>query len=122
MIALYAKDQIPNSCHFDSKIWVYKQKMVLSRKYFEGRLAFYVFVDTDLFSIHDLNDMIRKLGELSVYVEHGQTRVHTYFMSPTKVVIQQMDDDPSPELIRIRLKKKEVGSCSKKLDMNVLPK
>ena len=57
-----------------------------------------------------------------MYVEHGQTRVHTYFMSPTKVVIQQMDDDPSPELIRIRLKKKEVGSCSKKLDMNVLPK
>ncbi|CAI9286624.1 unnamed protein product [Lactuca saligna] len=39
----------------------------------------------------------------------------------TKAVIQQLDDDPSPELIRIWPKKKEVGSCCKKLDMNVLP-
>ena len=32
------------------------------RKYVEGRLAFYDFVDTDLFSVHDLNDMIREIG------------------------------------------------------------
>nr|KAJ0205202.1 hypothetical protein LSAT_V11C500260010 [Lactuca sativa] len=56
---------------------------------------------------------------INVYVEHGSTRLHTYFMSPSKVVIKQLDDDPSPELNRIRPKKKGIGSCSKKLDMNV---
>nr|KAJ0203901.1 hypothetical protein LSAT_V11C500237260 [Lactuca sativa] len=96
------------------------------RKYVEGRLAFYDFVDTDLFSVHDLNDMIREIGYsvddtivINVYVEHGSTRLHTYFMSPSKVVIEQLDNDPSPELNRIRPKKKGIGSCSKKLDMNV---
>ncbi|CAI9264874.1 unnamed protein product [Lactuca saligna] len=56
---------------------------------------------------------------INVYVEHGSTRLHTYFMSPIKVVIEQLDDDPSPELNRIRPKKKGIVSCSKKLDMNV---
>ncbi|CAI9297114.1 unnamed protein product [Lactuca saligna] len=56
---------------------------------------------------------------INVYVEHGSTRLHTYFMSPSKDVIEQLDDDPSPELNRIRPKKKGIGSCSKKLDMNV---
>ncbi|CAI9269823.1 unnamed protein product [Lactuca saligna] len=32
-------------------------------------------------------------------------------MSPTKVVIEQLDDEPSLELNRIRPKKKETGSC-----------
>ncbi|CAI9269081.1 unnamed protein product [Lactuca saligna] len=131
------------------------------RKYIEGRLSFFDFVDTDLFSVHDLNDMIREIGYskddtmyyhyripnldldfrlkalgndqdvismaqyvpqngvINVYVEHGSTRLHTYFMSPSKAVIEQLDGDPSPELNRIRPNKKEIGSCSKKLDMNV---
>ncbi|CAI9295846.1 unnamed protein product [Lactuca saligna] len=89
------------------------------RKYVEGRLAFYDFVDTDLFLVHDLNDMIREIRVINVYVEHGSTRLHTYFMSPSKVVIEQLDDDPSPQLNRIRPKKKGIGSYSKKLDMNV---
>ncbi|CAI9303756.1 unnamed protein product [Lactuca saligna] len=131
------------------------------RKYVEERLAFFDFVDTDLFSVHDLNDMIREIGYsaddtmyyhyripnldldfglkalgndqdvismaqyipqnrvINVYVEHGSTRLHTYFMSPSKVVIKQLDDDPSPELNRIRPKNKGIGSCRKKLDMNV---
>nr|KAJ0190361.1 hypothetical protein LSAT_V11C800434420 [Lactuca sativa] len=130
------------------------------RKYAEGRLAFFDFVDTDLFSVHDLNDMILEIGYskddimyynyripnldldfglkalgndqdiifmaqyvpqnrvIIVYVEHGSTRLHTYFMSPSKVVIEQLDDDPSPELNKIRPKKKGIGSCSKKLNMN----
>nr|KAJ0185090.1 hypothetical protein LSAT_V11C900461820 [Lactuca sativa] len=131
------------------------------RKYVKGRLAFFDFVDTDLFSVYDLNDMIREIGYsaddtmyyhyripnldldcglktlgndqdvlsmaqyvpqnrvINVYVEHGSTRLHTYFMSPSKVVIEQLDDDPSPELNRIRPKKKGIGSCSKKLNMNI---
>nr|KAJ0218607.1 hypothetical protein LSAT_V11C300154240 [Lactuca sativa] len=131
------------------------------RKYIERRLAFFDFVDTDLFSVHDLNDMIREIGYskddivyyhyripnldldfglkalgndqdvipmaqyvpqnsvINVYIEHGSTRLHTYFMSPSKVVIEKLDDDPSPELNRIRPKKKGIGSCSKKLDTNV---
>ncbi|CAI9281987.1 unnamed protein product [Lactuca saligna] len=133
----------------------------LGRKYVEGRLAFFDFVDTDLFSVHDLNDMIREIGYskddtmyyhyripildldfilkalgtdqdvismaqyvpqnrmINVYVELGSTRLHTYLMSPSKVIIEQLDDDTSLELNRIRPKKKGIGSCSKKLDMNV---
>nr|KAJ0210886.1 hypothetical protein LSAT_V11C400182320 [Lactuca sativa] len=55
----------------------------------------------------------------NVYVEHGFIRLHTYFMSPSKVVIEQLDDDPSPELNSIRPKKKGIGSCRKKLNLNV---
>ncbi|CAI9265209.1 unnamed protein product [Lactuca saligna] len=56
---------------------------------------------------------------LNVYIEHGFTRLHTYFMFPSKVVIEQLDDDLSPKLNSIRPKKKGIGSCSKKLDLNV---
>ena len=56
---------------------------------------------------------------LNVYVEHGQTRSHTYFMSLTKVVTEQLDDEPSLNLTTIRPKKMETGSCSKKLDKNI---
>ncbi|CAI9280922.1 unnamed protein product [Lactuca saligna] len=134
---------------------------LLGRKYVEGKLAFFDVIDTDLFSVHGLNDMICEIGYyadetmyyhyripnldlnfglkalgndqgviymaqyvpqnkvLNVYVEHGSIRLHTYFISPSKFVIEQLNGDPSPELNRIRPKKKGIGSCSKKLDMNV---
>ncbi|CAI9292028.1 unnamed protein product [Lactuca saligna] len=100
------------------------------RNYVEGRLSFFDFVDTGLFSVHDLNDMIHEIGYskddtmyyhyripnldldfvlkalgndqdvismaqyipqnrvINVYVEPGSRRLHTYFMSPSKVVIK----------------------------------
>nr|KAJ0222777.1 hypothetical protein LSAT_V11C200063570 [Lactuca sativa] len=132
----------------------------LGRKYVEGRLGFFDFVDTDLFSVHDLNDMIHEIGYstddtmyyhyripnldldfrlkglvndqdvismaqyvaqnrvINLYVDHGSKRLHTYFMSPSKIVIEQLDNDLSIKLNRFRPKKKGIGSCSKKLDMN----
>nr|KAJ0219114.1 hypothetical protein LSAT_V11C300107340 [Lactuca sativa] len=62
-----------------------------------------------------MDQHVPKNRVLNVKVEH----VYTYFMSPTKVVIEQLNDEPFPVLHRIRPKKKENSSSSKKLDMNV---
>lgn len=31
---------------------------------------------------------------ICVYIEHGYTRVHTCFMTPSKVLIEGLDDEP----------------------------
>ncbi|XP_052622629.1 uncharacterized protein LOC111921813 [Lactuca sativa] len=53
-----------------------------------------------------------------VYTEHGTTRLHTYFMSPNKVVLEEINEPISPELNRKKFTSTEVGSCSRKLDLN----
>nr|KAJ0220444.1 hypothetical protein LSAT_V11C200094290 [Lactuca sativa] len=56
--------------------------------------------------------------EIMVYTEHGTTRLHTYFMSPNKVVLEEINEPISPELNRKKFTSTEVGSCSRKLDLN----
>nr|KAJ0212180.1 hypothetical protein LSAT_V11C400158540 [Lactuca sativa] len=103
------------------------------RKYVDGTVSYVDDVDTDLFSVHELDDMVRELGYkgeqtlyyhfcipefpldygllplgndqdvlklisyvpkhrlVKVYIEIGQTRVASYFKSPSKVVIEELN-------------------------------
>ena len=113
------------------------------RKYVDGTVSYVDDVDTDLFSVHELDDMVRELGYkgeqtlyyhfcipefpldygllplgndqdvlklvsyvpkhrlVKVYIEIGQTRVASYFKSPSKVVIEELElESVSPELNR----------------------
>ncbi|CAI9269498.1 unnamed protein product [Lactuca saligna] len=40
--------------------------------------------------------------KIMVYTEHGTTRLHTYFMSPNKLVLEEINEPISPELNRKR--------------------
>nr|KAJ0196128.1 hypothetical protein LSAT_V11C700353450 [Lactuca sativa] len=131
------------------------------RKYVDGVVAYVDYVDTDLFSVHELDDMVRELGYkteqtlyyhfcipeypldyglmplgndqdvlkmvsyvpkhrlIRVYIETGQTRVASYYKSPSKVVIEELEPDSvSPEMNRKKPCRREAGSCSRKLDLN----
>nr|KAJ0220763.1 hypothetical protein LSAT_V11C200050740 [Lactuca sativa] len=131
------------------------------RKYVDGVVAYVDYVDTDLFSVHELDDMVRELGYkteqtlyyhfcipeypldyglmplgndqdvlkmvsyvpkhrlIRVYIETGQTRVGSYYKSPSKVVIEELEPDSvSPEMNRKKPCRREAGSCSRKLDLN----
>ena len=56
--------------------------------------------------------------EINLYFEHKNTRVFPYFKSLLKVRIEEVEGDHSPEMDRVRMKKKSIESCSKKLDFN----
>nr|KAJ0208842.1 hypothetical protein LSAT_V11C400206680 [Lactuca sativa] len=56
--------------------------------------------------------------EINLYIEHGNTRVVPYFKSLLKVRIKEVEGNQSLEMNRVRMKRKSVGSCSKKLDLN----
>nr|KAJ0211834.1 hypothetical protein LSAT_V11C400205990 [Lactuca sativa] len=106
-------------------------------KYIDGTVSYIDDVDTDLFSVDELDDMVRELGYkgndqdvlklvsyvpkhrlVKVYIEIGQTRVASYFKSPSKVVIKELEPESvSPELNRKEPCRREVGSCSKKLEL-----
>nr|KAJ0200898.1 hypothetical protein LSAT_V11C600303910 [Lactuca sativa] len=131
------------------------------RKYVDGTVSYIDDVDTDLFSVHELDDMDRELGYkgeqtlyyplcipefpldygllplgndqdvlklvsyvpkhrlVKVYIEIGQTRVASYFKSSSKVVIDELEPESvSPELNRKKPCRREVGSCSKKLELD----
>ncbi|CAI9280927.1 unnamed protein product [Lactuca saligna] len=53
-----------------------------------------------------------------VYTKHGNTRLHTYFMSPNKVTLDKINEPISPKPNRNFFTSTEVGSCSRKLDLN----
>nr|KAJ0201911.1 hypothetical protein LSAT_V11C600323540 [Lactuca sativa] len=123
---------------------------VSGRSYIDGLVDHFDFVDMDVFSVHELDDMMAVLGyndggimfyhfmiqeidldiiqlaryvsnhkEINLYIEHGNTRVVPYIKSPLKVRIEEVEGDHSPEMNRVRMKRKlAVGSCSKKLDLN----
>ncbi|KAJ9548062.1 hypothetical protein OSB04_020605 [Centaurea solstitialis] len=61
-----------------------------------------------------LLEYVPKCKLVSFYIEHGTTRLQTYFMSPEpkKVIIEELSDDNSPELNRKRQQTEEVGSSS----------
>lgn len=130
------------------------------RRYVGGSIDYVDYVDMDVFSVHELDDMMKEIGyingepiyyhflipeieidygllplgndsdvlllskhvanhkEIMVYTEHGTTRLHTYFMSPNKVVLEEINEPISPELNRKKFTSTEVGSCSRKLDLN----
>nr|KAJ0206345.1 hypothetical protein LSAT_V11C500238400 [Lactuca sativa] len=131
------------------------------RKYIDAVVAYVDDVDTDLFSVHELDDMVRELGYkteqtiyyhfcipeypleyglmplgndqdvlkmvsyvpkhrlIMVYIETGQTRVASYYKSPSKVVIEELGPDSvSHEMNRKKPCRREAGSCSRKLDLN----
>nr|KAJ0202464.1 hypothetical protein LSAT_V11C600303020 [Lactuca sativa] len=123
------------------------------RKYIDGIVAYVDDVDTDLFSVHELDDMVRELGYkteqtlyyqfcipeypldyglmclgndqdvlkmvsyvpkhrlIMVYIENGQTRVLSYYKSPSKVVIEELElDSVSSEINRKKPSRREAGS------------
>nr|KAJ0208364.1 hypothetical protein LSAT_V11C500257080 [Lactuca sativa] len=56
---------------------------------------------------------------IRVYIENGHTRVASYYKSPSKVVIEELEHDSvSPEMIRKKPCRREAGSCSRKFDLN----
>nr|KAJ0226847.1 hypothetical protein LSAT_V11C100030570 [Lactuca sativa] len=133
----------------------------LGRKYIDGNVAYADDVDTDLFLVHELDDMVQELGYkteetlyyyfripeypleyglmplgkdqyvlkmvsyipkhrlIRVYIENDQTRVPSYFKSPFKVVIEELEPESvSPKMNRKKLCRRDVGSCSRNLDLN----
>ncbi|KAJ9546723.1 hypothetical protein OSB04_019266 [Centaurea solstitialis] len=131
------------------------------RSYQDGKVHYVDLVDTDVFSVHELDAMMQEIGYrqpiptyyhfripgeeldfglkalgndqdvrnmikhvpacrvMEIYTEHWKSKVGTYLCSPsgTNVVIEEIEETPSPELSRLR-KKREVGfpsSCKKKL-------
>ncbi|CAI9269606.1 unnamed protein product [Lactuca saligna] len=134
--------------------------MVSGRSYIDGLVDHIDSVDMDVFSIHELANMMAVLGyndggimfyhfkileidldsglllcgtdqeviqlaryvsnhkEINLYIEHGNTKVVPYFKCPFKVRIEEVEGDNSPEMKRVKMKRKSVGSCSKKLDLN----
>nr|KAJ0189063.1 hypothetical protein LSAT_V11C800434450 [Lactuca sativa] len=143
-------------------IWCFQEKFVTMedlRKRYDTKdmttISPYVDdVDTDLFSVHELEDMVRELGyktEQTLYyhfcipeypLDYGlmpfgndqdvlkmvsyvpkhrliRTRVASYYKSPSKVVIEELEPDSvSPEMNRKKPCRREAGSCSRKLDLN----
>nr|KAJ0196211.1 hypothetical protein LSAT_V11C700371490 [Lactuca sativa] len=104
---------------------------VSGRSYIDGLIDHFDFVDMDVFSVHELDDMMAVLGyndgsimyvpnhkEINLYIEHGNTRVVPYFKSSLKVRIEEVEGNHSTEMNGVRMKRKSVGSCSKKLDLN----
>ena len=135
---------------------------VPGRKYKNGNVAYFDFVDIDLFSVHDINEMVRDIGyltetplfyqyckpnicldyglmplgndqdvltmtayiprhrEISVYIETGETTTFIYDKSPSKVIIEELDEPTqvSPEMDPgIKWSRGGKGSCSKKLKL-----
>ncbi|CAI9267001.1 unnamed protein product [Lactuca saligna] len=112
----------------------------LGRRYIGGSIDYVDYVDMDVFSVHELDDMLKEIGyinseliyyhflipeieidygllplgndsdilllsnhvanhkEIMVYTEHGTTRLHIYFMSLNKVVLEEINEPISPEL------------------------
>nr|KAJ0188211.1 hypothetical protein LSAT_V11C900472550 [Lactuca sativa] len=112
------------------------------RRYVGESIDYVDYVDMDVFSVHELDDMLKEIGHINgepiyyhflileididygllplgndsdvlllskhvsnhkdimVYSEHGTTIVHTYFMSPSKVVLEEINEPISPEPIR----------------------
>nr|KAJ0207043.1 hypothetical protein LSAT_V11C500283210 [Lactuca sativa] len=80
------------------------------RRYVGGSIDYVDYVDMDVFSVYELDDMLKKIAyinsndsdvllltnhvanhkEIMVYIEHGTTRPHTYFMSQNKVVLEDV--------------------------------
>nr|KAJ0214334.1 hypothetical protein LSAT_V11C400211140 [Lactuca sativa] len=81
------------------------------RKYIDGIVAYVDDVDTDLFSVHGLDDMVRELRLIRVYIENGQTKLPSHYKSPSKAVIEELEPNSKPC-------RREVGSCSRKPDLN----
>ncbi|CAI9276738.1 unnamed protein product [Lactuca saligna] len=133
---------------------------VSGRSYIDGLVDHFDFVDMDVFSVHELDDMIAFLGyndggimfyhfmiletdldsallplgtnqevirlaryvlnhkEINFYIKHGNTRVVSYLKSTLKFRIEEVEEIDSPEMNRVRMKRKSIRSCSKKLDLN----
>ncbi|KAL4590659.1 hypothetical protein LXL04_003599 [Taraxacum kok-saghyz] len=114
---------------------------VPGRKYINGNVAYFDFVDTYLFSVHDINEMVRDIGyltgtplfyqyckpkicldyglmplgndqdvltmtayiprhrEMSVYIETGETTTFIYLKSPSKVIIEELDEPTQVPLV-----------------------
>lgn len=52
-----------------------------------------------------------------MYIENGQTRLHTYFESPFKIVIEELEPDiVLPELNRRKPSKREGNLVKEKQD------
>nr|KAJ0215269.1 hypothetical protein LSAT_V11C300144210 [Lactuca sativa] len=98
--------------------------------YNDGGIMFYHFMiletnldsgllplDTDQ-EVIQLARYVPNHKEINLYIEHEKARVVPYFKSPLKVRIEEVQGDHSPEMNRVRMKRKSVGSCSKKLDLN----
>ncbi|KAL4588010.1 hypothetical protein LXL04_000888 [Taraxacum kok-saghyz] len=108
-------------------------------KYKNGNVAYFDFVDIDIFSVHDINEMVRDIGyltetplfyqyckpnicldyelmplgndqdvltmttyiprhrEISVYIETGETTTFIYDKSPSKVIIEELDEPTQPQ-------------------------
>ncbi|CAI9302759.1 unnamed protein product [Lactuca saligna] len=98
--------------------------------YNDGGIMFYHFMilETDLDSrllplgtdqeVIQLARYVLNHNEINLYIEHGNTRVVRYFKSPLKVRIEEVEGNDSPEMNRVRMKRKSIGLCSKKLDLN----
>ncbi|KAI7745660.1 hypothetical protein M8C21_023192 [Ambrosia artemisiifolia] len=67
------------------------------RMYERGLEDIVDMLDIDKFSVHTMDGILEQLGYdarlMTVYVEHDQTTVHTYFCSPSKVIIEEITDE-----------------------------
>ncbi|KAL4562472.1 hypothetical protein LXL04_034678 [Taraxacum kok-saghyz] len=112
---------------------------VPGRKYKNRNVAYFDFVDIDLFLVHDINEMVRDIGyltetpliyqycktnicldyglmplgndhdvltmtayiprhrEISVYIETGETTTFIYDKSPSKFIIEELDEPTQPQ-------------------------
>nr|KAJ0187918.1 hypothetical protein LSAT_V11C900465570 [Lactuca sativa] len=150
MLVGLAKVELSSFCTFKIHLGGMFTKY-LGRRYVGGSIDYVDYVDMDVFSIHELDDMMKEIGyingepiyyhflipeieidygllplgndsdvlllskhvanhkEIIVYTEHGTTRLHTYFMSPNKVVLEEINEPISPELSRKKFTSTEMG-------------
>lgn len=57
--------------------------------------------------------------QIHTYIEHGETTLHTIFETLVKVIVQEIEDGPSSEYSKKKMKKRRL--CCKKLtfDLNM---
>ena len=46
--------------------------------------------------------------EINLYIEHGSTRIVTYFKSLLKVHIEEIEWDASPKINKVKIKRKKL--------------
>ncbi|XP_052625000.1 uncharacterized protein LOC111916210 [Lactuca sativa] len=96
------------------------------RKYVDGVVAYVDYVDIDLFSVHELDDMVRELGyktEQTLYYHFCIPEYPLdYGLMPLgndQDVLKMLEPDSvSPEMNRKKPCRREARSCSRKLDLN----
>nr|KAJ0220862.1 hypothetical protein LSAT_V11C200092010 [Lactuca sativa] len=96
------------------------------RRYVVGSIDYVDYVDMDMFSIHELNGMLKEIS-----YNNGEP-IYYHFLIPeieidygllplgndSDVVLEEINKPISPELNRKKFTSTEVGSCSRKLDLN----